>query len=135
MSNPELAALITALGVSIAGIITAIAALRNANYNATKAKDLEERINGLRTENKQLQEENKRVKEHSDLQDRVIVEQQGKINKWQVWGDRLGREFNVMQLEYGAIVMQQRRAKPDKKKTGPLEPLPFSESNIQRSDD
>ena len=128
MSNAELAALITACGVSIAGIITAIAALRNANYSAAKVRDLETQIETLREENESLRAENETLRrdvqherEHSRMQDEIIFNQQVKIGKWQRWGQEIGRAFNIMQLEYGAVAKQQ---DADKKQTGPLPELP-----------
>src|SRR5512137_1707901 len=133
MSSGELAALITAIGVSLAGIITAIAALRNSNYNATKAKDLEEKIARLETENDRLTADNQLKTAHNEMQDRIILDQAIKIDKWHAWGQSMGRAFNVMQLEYGAMSAHLR--KPDKHATGPLTPLPFDNENIQRADD
>lgn len=123
MSSGELAALITAIGVSSAAILTAIAALRNANYSAAKVKDLQEQIVTLQADNEKLKVANRRARDHSEMQDRIILDQQIKINKWQAWGQAMGRAFNVMQLEYGAL-MEQQNKRADRHATGPLPVLP-----------
>lgn len=120
MSSGELAALITAIGVSLAGIITAIAALRNSNYNALKVKDLEDRVAKLTVENDRLCADNQLKSAHNEMQDRIILDQEIKIGKWQAWGQSMGRAMNVMQLEYGALTREQ---KHDRHKTGPLPEL------------
>jgi hypothetical protein len=122
MTSGELAALITAFGVSLAGILTAIAALRGANYSALKVKDLESRITGLQLDNERLRAENQQAHLHSGIQDTVILDQNIKIEKWHDWGQRMGQAFNQLQLENGALA-QQMKAKVDKKQTGPLPPL------------
>src|SRR5512137_2976425 len=118
MNSAELAALITACGVSIAGILTAIAALRNSMYSAQRVKDLEGDVARLKQENEDLRATAAQNAEHTEAQDRVILDQQVKIGKWHAWGQSMGRAFNVMQLEYGALLSKP--AGHDRKATGPL---------------
>jgi hypothetical protein len=120
MTSGELAALITAIGVSLAGIITAIAALRGANYNALKVKDLETQLASVRAENERIKQQNQQQQQHMNIQDGFILDQQIKISKWHDWGQRMGRAFNVMQLEYGTLTQH----REDRKQTGPLPALP-----------
>lgn len=100
MNSGELAALITAIGVSIAGIITSIAALMNARNSAT-------RVDALEKENKRLSDENDKKSFHNEMQDQVIMDQVHKIGQWQAWGERIGRKMNIMELQIGAY--QQRK--------------------------
>jgi hypothetical protein len=118
MSTAELAALITAIGVSVAGIITAIAALKNANANAL-------RIDDLKKENVQLRAENDAKTEHNKHQDAIILDQQIKIQKWHEWGLTVGRMLNQMQLQIG-----------EQSKRNVLDTLPMrSRLPDERSDD
>ncbi len=107
MSGAELAALITAVGVSIASIMTAIAALINARNNAAIAAA---RIDAL-------EKENKDKTEHNEFQDAVIFNQQRKLDQWSKWGDRVGRKMNEMELQIGY-----QRRKPSKDDTQPIPP-------------
>lgn len=109
MTSGEFAALITAIGASLAGILGAIAALVAARNNAARVdalqienKKLLSRIEELESENKKLRTANDDKTEHNEKQDRVILDQQIKINKWQEWGDRVGRQLNEMWLVVGA---------------------------------
>lgn len=124
MTSGELAALITAFGVSLAGIITAVAALRGSNYSAQKMKDLETSVARLQTENDRLRADNQQAHLHMNVQDTVILDQTIKIEKWHDWGQRMGQALNQLQLENGALT-QQVKTKPrtDKHQTGPLPPL------------
>jgi hypothetical protein len=90
----DIAALITAFGMSMAAIITAVAALRNANANS-------QRIDDLKKENETLHDENDAKTKHNEHQDAVILDQQVKIQKWQEWGISIGRMMNQMQLQIG----------------------------------
>jgi hypothetical protein len=90
----DVAALVTAFGMSVAAIITAIAALRNANANA-------KRVDDLIKENEQLHAENNAKTKHNEYQDAIILEQHVKIEKWHEWGMHIGRVMNQMQLQIG----------------------------------
>jgi hypothetical protein len=90
----DIAALVTAFGMSMAAIITAVAALRNANANS-------QRIDDLKKENEQLHAENAAKTQHNEHQDAIILDQQVKIQKWNEWGISVGRRLNQMQLQIG----------------------------------
>lgn len=120
MSSADIALLITAIGGSAAAIITAIAALRNANANARRVDDLIK-------ENEKLHAENDAKTEHNQQQDAVIVDQQSelnqtrhKIDQWHEWGARVGRLMNQMQLQLGSVEAMQR----EQHTTAPLPMLP-----------
>jgi hypothetical protein len=118
MTAGDIAALFTAIGMSTAAIITAIAALRNANASAKRVDDLQK-------ENERLKTDDDAKTKHNEHQDAVILDQAIKIEKWHEWGDRIGREFNQMQLRLGMYEAAQARAeKRDKHATGPLPKLP-----------
>ncbi len=131
MSSSDVALLITALGGSIAAIITAIAALRNSNYSAAKIADLQEANKKLEAQNDRLLKENEDERSHSNYQDEIILDQHQKIERWQQWGGRIGRQMNQLQLQIGA--QQQSKSSMDdtqplpaiKKSwiTGPLGPI------------
>jgi hypothetical protein len=110
MTSGELAALITAIGVSLAGIITAIAALKNSNANA-------QRFAELTKENEKLHAELDDKTEHNDQQDAIILNQQIRIDKYQIAFDRMGRKMNQMQLQIGQYQYSHHE-------TGPLPRLP-----------
>jgi hypothetical protein len=103
MTGAELAALITAIGVSLAGILTSIAALMNARNNADK-------IAALQKDNDHLRDDNLRKSQHNEYQDNVILDQQRKIDQWARWGDRIGRQLNELQLQMG---LQYSRSRPN----------------------
>ncbi len=77
MSGAEIGAFVTALigalGVSVAGILTAIAALRNANYSAAKIRDLETQIADLGKENESRQSEIEEAHKREEFSRRDIV--------------------------------------------------------------
>lgn len=77
MSGAEIAAFITALigalGVSVAGIITAVAALRNSNYSAARLKDLETENAVRKAENERLQHEALEARKREEFFRRDIV--------------------------------------------------------------
>jgi hypothetical protein len=126
MTAAELAALITAFGVSLAGIMTALAALMNARNNATKISELEH-------ENARLHEMNEEKTAHNEYQDAVIMDQQRKIEQWAKWGERVGRQMNKMQLQIGAPKQSNDDTLPLKLPeekdwiTGPLGPIDLSD--------
>jgi hypothetical protein len=95
MATADVALLITAIGGSVAAIITAIAALRNSNANA-------QRVDMLVKENEKLHAENDAKTKHNEHQDAVILDQQVKIQKWHEWGISVGRMLNYLQLQVGA---------------------------------
>jgi hypothetical protein len=121
MTNAELAALITATGAAIGAILMAIAALINARNNAAKVDILQDRIKSLEKDNEFLRRENEEKSLHNEHQDQVILAQQIKINKWQEWGQVVGRALNQYQLVVGAY--EQQRQHQDVKQTGPLPKL------------
>jgi hypothetical protein len=90
----EISAVVTAVGMSLAAIITAIAALRNANANAARVDDLIK-------ENDKLHAENNAKTAHNEHQDAIILDQQVKIQKWHEWGVSVGRMLKQMQLQIG----------------------------------
>jgi len=94
MTSADIALLITAIGGSLAACLTAIAALRKVNSDAA-------RVDALIKENSQLKIEMQQKTEHNTFQDELILDQQIKIAKWQVWGDKMGRALNEMQLVIG----------------------------------
>lgn len=102
MTGAELAALITAIGVSLAGILTSIAALMNARNNADKIVELQH-------DNDRLRADNDAKSQHNEYQDAVIMDQQRKIEQWAHWGDRIGRQLNQMQLQLGDPQTSKRR--------------------------
>jgi len=136
MSSSELAGLITALGISIAAVLTAIAALRNT----ANSKEV---VEHLRMELTDLTDNITRLKEHNVYQDELlmaremkidqltrerdaanvkITELQEKVNKWQDWGFTMGRMMNQMQLEFAYLTQQY-----SKHQTAPLAALPVGE--------
>lgn len=132
MDTAELAALVTAVGVSLAGIMTAVAALVNANNSKQRMDDLEKANQRLVEENKRLSAENDDKTKHNTYQDAVILDQHRKIEMWHGWGERIGRQLNTMQLAIGAAQQEQKShkdtrpltPKPDQDwVTGPLGPL------------
>ena len=94
MTSADIALLITAIGGSLAAILTAIAALRKVNADAA-------RVDALVKENAALKIEMAQKTEHNAFQDELILDQQIKIQKWQTWGDKMGRALNEMQLIIG----------------------------------
>ncbi len=124
MSSGELAALITALGVSIGAIITSIAALLNARNNKEAADRLREDIKKLHDHNEVqdsilLEREStiNKLRAENETQKKVIEALQGKISRWQDWGITVGRLMNELQLEVGYLTSQ------SKKQTAPLPQL------------
>lgn len=128
MSSGDLAALVTACGVSLAGILTAVAALISARNNAARVDVLQEQIKSLKADNERLKQENDDKTTHNYRQDAVIVAQQSeierqksKIEKWFAWSNEIGRVLNQQALILG---MYESQRKPDQKTTAPLPPLP-----------
>ncbi len=116
MSGTEIAALITACGMALAAILTAIAALRNS----ANSKEVVEKLKG------QIAEQDKAIstlKDHNAFQDRLLLDREtkidaltrenkelrDKINKWQEWGLTVGRLLNETQLEVGYLMQQSKR--------------------------
>jgi len=120
MSSGEIAALITAIGISSAAILTAIAALINARNSASRVEILQTQIKELQTNNEMLRADNTAKTEHNEIQDRVIFAQSIKISKWYEWGQQIGRALNEQQLIIGAL---EGSRQSDKKWTAPLPPL------------
>lgn len=127
MSGGEIAAIIAAiktmLGVGLAGTITAIAALRNSNYNAARVSDLEQRITLAEKERKAA---HKRI----TFLKRLAMQRESEINrllsrdeKWSAWGDTVGKLINQLQLEVGALQMQLLQ-KEGHIHTGDTQPVP-----------
>lgn len=127
MTAAEIAALITACGVALAGIITSIAAVISARNSAVMVDRLKDEI--------------RKLHEHNEIQDAALIEResivnrltmenrqqkkeieslQNKIAKWQEWGVTVGRMMNEMQLEIGFLTHS-------KSKTGPLPSFPNTE--------
>jgi len=114
MTSGEIAALVTAFGISLAAILTSIAAL----INARNSKDIVER---LRTEIVKLQDHIAKLKEHNIQQDTLLVMREAeldqvkrenaalnkKIELWQEWGQTVGRKMNEMQLMIGYLTQWQ----------------------------
>jgi hypothetical protein len=94
MTSADIALLVTAIGGSLAAILTAVAALRKVNADAA-------RVDALIKENEALKIEMQQKTEHNTFQDALILDQQIKIQKWQTWGDKMGRALNEMQLIIG----------------------------------
>jgi hypothetical protein len=129
MTGTEFAAVIAAigtlLGVGVAGTLTAIAALRNSNYNAGKVKDLEERVSAA-------ERQAKSAKKRVGFLKRLLLQRESENNrllardkKWQEWGDTVGRLINQLQLEVGALHMQnQQRQEHHHGDTQPLPVIP-----------
>lgn len=123
-------AISTLLSAGVAGIILAIAALRNSNAALKNASANTARMDALQKENEKLQDELKNKTAHNQSQDEVILDlriesdkQQRTIRKYQEWGDRVGREMNRMWLALNAVeVMQGRRE--EMHDTAPLAPIP-----------
>lgn len=127
MSGAELAALITAIGVSIGGVITAIAALKNSNANALRMGALEKENEQLKAESVRLRSESDRLREqnelktlHNERQDETIIKQQSDLNRYQMALDRSGRQINQLQLSIGAL---QREASEHRHDTLPLDQI------------
>lgn len=119
MSSGDIALLITAIGGSLAGIITAIAALRNSNYSKDKIHDLEK-------ENQRLSDAYEKEHAHSRAQDEIIFDQHRKLERWGQWGDSIGRQMNQMDLRIGAQRVAQEHAQTHSPMddTQPLKPIP-----------
>jgi hypothetical protein len=129
MTGTEFAAVIAAigtlLGVGVAGTLTAIAALRNSNYNAGKVKDLEERVSAA-------ERQAKSAKKRVGFLKRLLLQRESENNrllardkKWQEWGDTVGRLINQLQLEVGALHTQsQQRQDHHHGDTQPLPAIP-----------
>ena len=122
MSSGELAALITAFGVSLGAVVTAIAALRNANYSAAKVADLNQRVAAA-----EAREVNARRR--VNYLKRLLLQRESENNRllareknWQRWGDQVGRMLNELQLEVGAL--QQQISQQQTYKPGDTQPLP-----------
>lgn len=112
MTSGEIAVLVTAVGVSLAAILTSVAAL----INARNSKDIVER---LRAEILKLQE-------HNIDQDRLIFDREvelgqlkrenvvltEKIRLWHEWGQTIGRAMNKMQLMIGYLTTHQQTDSP-----------------------
>jgi len=90
MTSADIALLMGAL----AAILTSVAALRKVNADAG-------RVDTLIKENEALKIEMAQKTEHNSFQDELILDQQIKIQKWQTWGDKMGRALNEMQLIIG----------------------------------
>ena len=103
MTSADIALLVTAIGGSLAAILTAVAALRNANANS-------KRVDDILKANQNLQTEMAQKTEHNEFQDALILDQQVKLQKWATWGDRVGRNMNEMQLMIG---WRQQHGDPD----------------------
>jgi hypothetical protein len=122
MSGAEIAALITAFGISVAAIITASAALTNAR-NSKQIVD-------------QLRREIVKLKEHNIHQDKLLVDREvelsrlrhenevlkEKIRLWHEWGQMIGRAMNEMQLMIGALTSHEQA--DDTTGTTPLPAMP-----------
>jgi hydroxyethylthiazole kinase-like sugar kinase family protein len=94
MTSADIALLVTAIGGSLAAILTAIAALRKVNADAA-------RVDALVKENAALKVEMAQKTQHNTFQDELILDQQIKLQKWATWGDKMGRAMNEMQLMIG----------------------------------
>lgn len=127
MSGGEIAAIIAAigtlLGVGIAGTITAIAALRNSNYNAIKITDVEERL-------EQSEKERRTARKRIRFLEKILMDRESEINRllsrdkrWSEWGDTVGKLINQLQLEVGALHMQLRK-KEEHEHMGDTQPIP-----------
>lgn len=129
MGAAELAALITALGVSIGAVLTATAAIISARNSAATVEHLKLEVAELQAHNAEqdralisresdlniLRRANSDLQARLEQKDMEIASLIDKIDKWQSWGFNIGRLLNEMQLEIGFLT---------KKKTGPLPPLP-----------
>lgn len=117
MSGGEWAAMITAIGTSIAAILAALAALRNARYSKERVVILQEQIDVLKQAISDKSHEVDLLKEHNIDQDAVLIgrdnqiaelraeneELRNKISKWHEWGIEMGRVLNQLQLEVGFL--------------------------------
>ena len=126
MTGGEVAALITALGGSIAGILMALAALRNARYSKERADILQKQIEVLSKAIVERDQEVTLLKQHNVDQDRVLLDREQqvaslrkenevlnqKIAKWHEWGVSMGRVLNQLQLEVGWLQHQPRETAP-----------------------
>jgi hypothetical protein len=128
MNGTEFAAVIAAvgtlLGVGVAGTLTAIAALRNSNYNAGKVKDLEDRVSAA-------EQQAKVAKRRVGFLKKLLLQRESENNrllardkKWQEWGDTVGRLINQLQLEVGALHTQIQQRQDHHGDTQPLPPIP-----------
>lgn len=126
---------ISAIGIAIAAIITAFAALRNSSNSKEVVERLKEEVSKLRDklieERKVADEEISKLKDHNTFQDEVLInrekkidaltaenkELRDKIGKWHEWGLSIGRLLNETQLSVGYLMSN------SKKQTAPLPPL------------
>ena len=136
MTSGEIAALVTAFGVSMAAILTAIAAL----LNARNGKDIAERLRGSLQDARQ---EITDLQEHNVHQDKLLLVREvelgqmkrensalnRKVELWQDWGDRVGQTMNQMQLTIGFLTRQQKQQSDENNETArlPTQPGPFTE--------
>ena len=145
MSGGEWAALITAIGVSVGAVITAIAALVNARNSAALVEHLRAEMTDQTSQIEILKANNlaqnalvmdrevaigKLQKSNLDLEKRLsekdseIGRLNEKIRLWQEWGFNVGRIMNEMQLELGFLTR-------NKSQTGPLPPLPSDLESVE----
>lgn len=135
MTGGEIAALITALGGSIGGILMALAALRNARYSKDRVQVLEKQIEVLSKAIVERDQEIISLQQHNVDQDRILLDREQqiaslrkenemlnqKIAKWHEWGVNMGRVFNGLQLEVGWLQKQLQQQSPPRE-TAPLPP-------------